>query len=490
MAWNFIKRLQGPQASRTQRAARLRVRPVCELMELRVLLSAAPVSITGDTIMFFQTAGTGSDTPPGVSQLVLAASGNTFTTHDLIYPATDGTGTYTYATTSATTATIVLTATGGSQSTITLDFSAGTLHVANPDSSTEDDNFVIASSTASNLSPTTVSGDIITLNIATGSGTQLATSGSYQITPAASGNTYVLESLSGSTISSTGTATYTQSNAITGTFAYVDSITGTGTLFLAFTSANAGAFYNTDASATNALTDFHAGTFHLTDAATHAKNVAYVSQLYTDLLKRSLDGTGTARWVGGLDAGTYTDADVATGITGSREYDGDVVDGFYVTYLHRHAEPGASGIEYWINQMQSGLNAEVIRAGILGSDEYFNDVGGDNTSFITALYETFLGRPPENAPTGLPYWLGVLQADVTNGMTAGQAREAVSAAISNSDENRIDVVTSFYETFLQRAPDPAGLANWVQQLANGVSQPAIITAFVTSPEYLALHNFV
>jgi hypothetical protein len=455
-------------------------------MENRMLLSAAPTSVAGDTIMLLQSAGTGGDVPPGVSQLVLAATGNTFTTHDLIYTSTDGTGTYTYATTGATTATIVLTATGGAQSTITLDFSADTLHVANPDSSTEDDNFVIASSTATNLSPTTVSGDIVTLNINTGAGAQLATAGSYQITPAATGNTYVLQSLSGSTISSAGTATYTQSNALTGSYAYSDSVTGSGTLFMAFTSADAGAFYNTDASTSNGLTDYQIGTFHLTTAAVHATNTAYVSQLYNDLLKRPLDATGTARWVGGLDAGTYAYSDVAMGITGSREYDGDLINGYYQTYLHRSAEAG--GLNYWVDQMQTGLNAEVILAGILGSDEYYGDVGGTNTPFVTALYESFLGRAPENAPTGLPYWLGVLQTDVTNGMSAGQARESVSEAISSSNENRVDVVTSFYETFLDRAPDSGGLANWVQQLADGVSQPTIITAFVTSPEYLALHH--
>ncbi len=214
-------------------------------------------------------------------------------------------------------------------------------------------------------------------------------------------------------------------------------------------------------------------------------NERYVSQLYLDLLHRPVDATGLSTWVGDLNNGA-TFQDVAMAITSSREYDADIVDGFYVTYLGRHAE--TYGLNAWVDQMQSGLNAEVILAGILGSDEYYKDVGGTNTAFITALYEKFLGRAPETTPSGLPYWLNVLQTDVAGGMTVGQARQAVSAAISNSNENRIDVVTSYYETFLHRAPDPAGLDAWVQNLANGVSQPTIVSAFVTSPEYLALNG--
>jgi len=32
------------------------------------------------------------------------------------------------------------------------------------------------------------------------------------------------------------------------------------------------------------------------------------------------------------------------------------------------------------------------------------------------------------------------------------------------------------------------LADWKALLANGISQPTIITAFVTAPEYFAINN--
>jgi uncharacterized repeat protein (TIGR03803 family) len=210
-------------------------------------------------------------------------------------------------------------------------------------------------------------------------------------------------------------------------------------------------------------------------ATAHAK---YVIQLYQDLFHRAPDSTGLHAWVSQLDAG-QTYAAISSAIVGSREYDGDVIDSFYVTYLDRHAESGASGIDYWINKMQAGLSAETIRAGILGSDEYYVRVGNTDTALITALYRTFLGRDPEPGPTAIPYWEKILLA---------QGREVVSAGISDSDENRTDIITSYYETYLHRGPDLNGLTVWKSLLQSGVSEPVIVSAFVSSPEYLTLNK--
>jgi uncharacterized repeat protein (TIGR03803 family) len=210
-------------------------------------------------------------------------------------------------------------------------------------------------------------------------------------------------------------------------------------------------------------------------ATAHEK---YVTQLYQDLFHRAPDSTGLHAWVSQLDAG-QSYAVISSAIVGSREYDGDVIDSFYVTYLGRHAESGASGIDYWINKMQAGLSAETIRAGILGSDEYYVRVGNTDTALITALYRTFLGRDPEPGPTAIPYWEKILLA---------QGREVVSAGISDSDENRTDIITSYYETYLHRSPDPNGLTVWKSLLQSGVSEPVIVSAFVSSPEYLVLNK--
>jgi len=272
----------------------------------------------------------------------------------------------------------------------------------------------------------------------------------------------------------TGTVTFMDGQTVLGT----QSVDGNGNASLTTSSLTLGthviaASYSGDAnfsgSTSTAVNQFI--------VYSHASNQAYVNQLYTDVLGRTADPGGLQAWTALLDAGTDTLAAVATAFTSSREYDGNIVDGFYTKYLNRHAEAG--GLNDWVNLMQGGYNAEQIRAGILGSPEYFGDTGGTNTSFVTALYQSFLNRAPD--PNGLNDWVNLLVAHTD---TTAQ----VATGFLNSDENRTDIITGFYTTYLHRAPDPGGLSAWKGLLANGITQPQIITFFVTTPEYLALNN--
>jgi len=199
-------------------------------------------------------------------------------------------------------------------------------------------------------------------------------------------------------------------------------------------------------------------------------NLAYLTGLYRDLLHRPIDPVGQAGWGQALDAGATFDA-VAQDIVGSREYQGNLIDAYYVQYLDRHAE--TTGLNAWVDLMQNGANAAQIRAGILGSAEYFARTGGSAAPYVTALYQDLLGRTPDAG--GFADWTGLL----VRGTPA-----QISLGISNSAECRAVTISGLYQDFLDRAPDPVGLSNWDQLLANGVSQPQIVTAFVTAPEYL------
>ena len=79
-----------------------------------------------------------------------------------------------------------------------------------------------------------------------------------------------------------------------------------------------------------------------------------------------------------------------------------VVDSWYRMYLGRSArnDPGSVG---WINLLRQGSPPSSVLAGILGSHEYFNRVGGTMPAFITALYRDVVGRPP--TPGELRFWL-------------------------------------------------------------------------------------
>ena len=79
-----------------------------------------------------------------------------------------------------------------------------------------------------------------------------------------------------------------------------------------------------------------------------------------------------------------------------------LVDSWYRAYLGRTAlnDPGSAG---WINMLRRGNPPASVLAGILGSPEYFNRVGGTMHAFIRAVYHEVVGRPP--TPGELRFWL-------------------------------------------------------------------------------------
>jgi hypothetical protein len=79
-----------------------------------------------------------------------------------------------------------------------------------------------------------------------------------------------------------------------------------------------------------------------------------------------------------------------------------LVDSWYRMYLGRSAlnDPGSAG---WIYLLRRGTSPASVLAGILGSPEYFNRVGGTMPAFITAVYREVVGRPP--TPGELRFWL-------------------------------------------------------------------------------------
>jgi hypothetical protein len=89
----------------------------------------------------------------------------------------------------------------------------------------------------------------------------------------------------------------------------------------------------------------------------------------------------------------------------SAQFVGDpvaLVDSWYRMYLGRSAlnDPASAG---WINLLRQGGSPASVLAGILGSPEYFNRVGGTMPAFVTAVYRDVVGRPP--TPGELNFWL-------------------------------------------------------------------------------------
>jgi uncharacterized delta-60 repeat protein len=96
-----------------------------------------------------------------------------------------------------------------------------------------------------------------------------------------------------------------------------------------------------------------------------------------------------------------------------------------------------------------------------------------NNLFITQVYHDLLGRAPDAA--GLANWL--------NFLNRGGTRAQLAFDIESSPEYRTDEVQALYQRYLHRAADASGLANFTNFLAGGGTVEQVATALVGSPEY-------
>jgi cyclophilin family peptidyl-prolyl cis-trans isomerase len=102
-----------------------------------------------------------------------------------------------------------------------------------------------------------------------------------------------------------------------------------------------------------------------------------------------------------------------------------------------------------------------------------------NTAYIDALYQSILNHAPD--PTGLAYW--------QQQMSAGASLTTVAQGIWDSPEHRSNEVEQFYEEFLGRPSDPAGKAFWVNAFNTwGTEQLEAVGFLTATPEFQNLHS--
>jgi hypothetical protein len=73
----------------------------------------------------------------------------------------------------------------------------------------------------------------------------------------------------------------------------------------------------------------------------------------------------------------------------------------YKQFLNR--QPDATGIAYWVLQMQQGLTEEHLEADFAASPEFFAVNGGTDAGLVTGMYKDLLLRNPDQA--GIDYWV-------------------------------------------------------------------------------------
>lgn len=100
--------------------------------------------------------------------------------------------------------------------------------------------------------------------------------------------------------------------------------------------------------------------------------------------------------------------------------------------------------------------------------------------FVTQQYEDFLSRAPD--PAGLAYW--------SNQLAAGADPSTLVESLALSDEfaGTIAPVVRLYYAHFQRPPDHEGLNHWANVARSGATLAGISEEFVRSPEFVATYG--
>lgn len=209
-------------------------------------------------------------------------------------------------------------------------------------------------------------------------------------------------------------------------------------------------------------------------AATVTNSRRLVNAYYLDLVARLSDEPGAEFWVGQLDRGDLTPAQVARRFTITGEYGRVVVDRLTRSYLGRSATPDERDAR--APTVLAGKRYDAAAA-ILGSDEYFAATGGPATdeSWVEAAYQSALGRAAD--PEGREWALGLL-AD-------GVPRTRVARLLLGSTGGLRLLVSDTYRQLLRRGTenDTAGRDFWVGEIRRGISPERLVLLVAGGPEY-------
>lgn len=93
--------------------------------------------------------------------------------------------------------------------------------------------------------------------------------------------------------------------------------------------------------------------------------------------------------------------------------------------------------------------------------------------FVEALAVDFLDRPSTDAEV----------ARDTDRLAGGTSRAAIVDSYAQSREWVSALITHFYDSTLDRAPDAGGLQHWIDEINGGMTPAAVASRFYASPEY-------
>jgi len=187
---------------------------------------------------------------------------------------------------------------------------------------------------------------------------------------------------------------------------------------------------------------------------------SFVSQLYEDLLNRRpgpVELSSSATLVSQISHGNAAARLlVAEKLLSSNEFRADEITSFYTTYMRPTCArlvalecttapqiPTATELSTALTMLASGTSEEDIVAGVLSSDQYYQNHASTQTRFVQAAYQDLLGRQPSNAE---------LSAALNNYTNDPSGHALFVQAMVRSVAYRSLMVSLDYQELLLRAP--------------------------------------
>ncbi|MCT4372255.1 DUF4214 domain-containing protein [Yangia mangrovi] len=232
-----------------------------------------------------------------------------------------------------------------------------------------------------------------------------------------------------------------------------------------------------------------------------------VYRLYLATLDRAPNLEGYGNWSARLESGAKTLEEVASGFTGSAEFQktyGALDNEGFVTLLYNNVldrDPDATGLANWTARLDGGSwsRPEVV-LGFSQSAEFIAKTAADAAAYgihhalseggaaswgddVFRLYQATLDRAPD--VTGFDNWSGRLAdgrayLEVVDGFVQSAEFQKTYGALDNGA-----FVDLLYNNVLGRDADATGLANWTARLDGGMSRSEVVQGFAQSAEFIA-----
>ena len=231
---------------------------------------------------------------------------------------------------------------------------------------------------------------------------------------------------------------------------------------------------------------------------------SFVERMYTVALGRNADPEGVTFWTNQLLTHEADGASLSEDFILSKEFveknysDTDYLKVLYETFFTREADE--SGIAYWLSEMNSGKSRRTILAGFVNSnefDELCTQYGIERGTmvvettpqpapesglqgFVERLYTICLERASE--PAGLADWTRRIE----NGENSPQDVAKfffLSGEYMEKGTSNDKYIETLYLVFMDRASEAGGKTYWVSELEKGTGREAALEGFAQSKEF-------